>query len=305
MQGPQAPDYSAALQPKHEPGFYRMRLEGAVDFQLHLAPDVVRRACYDVNFLEVAEKVGYRAMVLKDHYVPTTGRALLLNKRGGPTKVFGGTVLNNAVGGLNPAAVEAAVQQGAAQVWMPTFDARNHREFFNKASLPELHKIRQTGFKEPPGITLLDEAGEILPAVHEILGQIASADVILGTGHVSLEETYALVQAAKRAGVQKVLITHPRARATNWSTDDHAKLVEMGATLEHCASANYNSGLIRESVERVGAENCILSSDSGQVHHGHPLDYFMQFLNDLASAGVSDGDLRAMTVDNPSKLLGI
>ena len=305
MQRPQLPDYSAALQPKQGPEFYRKRLEGAVDFQLHLAPDVVKRACYDVDFLEAAEMAGYRAIVLKDHYIPTTGRALLLNKRGGPTEVFGGTVLNNAIGGLNPAAVEAAIQQGAAQVWMPTFDAQSHREFFNKASLPELHKIRQTGFKEPPGITLLDESGEVLPAVLEILGQIAPADVILGTGHVSLEESYALVQAARDAGVRKILITHPRARATNWSTEDHAKLVGMGAMLEHCASANYNARLIRESVERVGAENCILSSDSGQVHHGHPLDYFTQFLDELAKAGISDRDLRMMIVDNPSKLLDI
>ena len=302
---PSYADYSASLEPMHDSKFYRRRLAGAVDFQLHLAPDVVKRACYDVDFLEVAEKVGYGAIVLKDHYVPTTGRALLLNKRGGQTRVFGGTVLNNAIGGLNPAAVETAIQQGAVQVWMPTFDAENHRRFFNKASLPELHKMRQTEFKEPPGISLLGESGEILPAVHEILGLIASSDVILGTGHISLEESYALVEAAKSAGVKKVLITHPRARATNWSTEDHGRFVGMGALLEHCASANYDASLIRESVEKVGAENCILSSDSGQVHHGHPLDYFLKFLDDLAEAGIPDQDIRMMTVENPSRLLGI
>lgn len=305
MQHPHSADFSASLQPKHPPDFYRRRLEGAIDFQLHLAPDVVKRACYDAEFLEDAEKVGYAGMVLKDHYVTTTGRAIILDRKGGSTRVFGGTVLNNAVGGLNPSAVEAAIQQGAVQVWMPTFDAQNHRTFFNKASLPELHKIRQTQFQELPGIALVDGRGELVAQMREILSQIASANIILGTGHVSLQESYALVEAARAAGVKKMLITHPRARATNWNTADQAKLVDMGAKLEHCASANYDVGLIRESIERVGPENCILSSDSGQVHHGHPLDYFAQFLDDLVKAGVPDRDIRLMTVENTSMLLDI
>ena len=298
-------DYSASLQPKRDLAYYKKRLAGMVDFQLHIAPDVVKRSTDDLDYMKLAVKVGLGGFVLKDHHVISAGRALLLNKEGGTARAFGGVVLNSAVGGPNPFAVESAIQLGACQVWLPTFDARNHIEYFKDSSLPELKKIKGARAPENRGIYLLDEEGNPVSGVTESLGLMADADVILGTGHVSLAETYAIVKRARREGVKKILITHPRARATNWETDDHVKLVEMGAWLEHVPSAHYDPKLISESIRAVGAGKCILSSDSGQLHNGHPFDAFLGFIDSLMAEGITEDEVQTMTVRNPSRLLGL
>ena len=41
-------------------------------------------------------------------------------------QILGSVTLNDAVGGLNPFAVEAALDLGARVIWMPTISAQNH-----------------------------------------------------------------------------------------------------------------------------------------------------------------------------------
>ena len=48
-------------------------------------------------------------------------------------KVFAGVALNRGVGGINPGAVEIALDQGAKIVWLPTFDAHAHACAFGGA----------------------------------------------------------------------------------------------------------------------------------------------------------------------------
>jgi hypothetical protein len=43
---------------------------------------------------------------------------------GGKTKIFGGIILNHAVGGINPVAAFAAIRFGAKEIKMPTVHAQ-------------------------------------------------------------------------------------------------------------------------------------------------------------------------------------
>ncbi len=116
----------------------RLKTEGVVDTHYHVGPELVIRR-YDVKTLaDVAAPFG-ATLVLKNHTYPTTPLASLARARFDAT-FFGGVVLNNYVGGLNPAAVEGAVSGNRAQVddnatdpspivvWMPTVHAVSHME---------------------------------------------------------------------------------------------------------------------------------------------------------------------------------
>src|SRR5688500_3275177 len=106
-------------------------LTGAIDLHLHTAPDVVPRKLDDVEAARQAAARGMRAILLKSHATLTAGRAELVERLVPDIRVFGGLALNDAVGGLNPAAVEAALKLGAVEIWMPTLsakgDPRSHR----------------------------------------------------------------------------------------------------------------------------------------------------------------------------------
>src|SRR5262249_7165054 len=99
-------------------------IRGAIDVHVHSEPDLFPRIDDDTGVCRHAAELGLRAIVLKCHSERTTSRAYLTQQMVPEgIEIYGGIVLNRAVGGLNPAAVEAALQLGGKQVWMPTVDA--------------------------------------------------------------------------------------------------------------------------------------------------------------------------------------
>jgi hypothetical protein len=105
-----------------------MMLEGLVDLHVHTEPDVRLRSCNDLQLAREAKRIGARAVVIKSHHFVTADRAAIARAAVAGVSVYGGVTLNPSVGGLNPAAVEAAIKVGAKLVWLPTLFASNHRQ---------------------------------------------------------------------------------------------------------------------------------------------------------------------------------
>ena len=99
-------------------------------------------------------------------------------------EVFGGVVLNYAIGGLNPDAVLSAYRQGGKYVWLPNMDANHHRNF--------------VGQGQGEGIDLLDENDNVVPKMKEVLELMAETDMVLGTSHTSTKERLQVVKEAIR-----------------------------------------------------------------------------------------------------------
>src|SRR5208337_2273246 len=99
-------------------------LDGVIDIHAHTAPDSVERSIDSIDLAKLAESLGMRAIVFKNHYEPTASVAYLVHKVVPGIQAFGGIDLNLSVGGMNPAAVEKmALTTGhfGKLVWMSTF----------------------------------------------------------------------------------------------------------------------------------------------------------------------------------------
>src|SRR5688500_3951630 len=79
---------------------------GAIDLHVHANPDVFGRSLDDIDVARLAKAKGMRGIVLKNHVSETASRAALVMKVVPGLEVFGGIVLNKAVGGVNPDAAE-------------------------------------------------------------------------------------------------------------------------------------------------------------------------------------------------------
>lgn len=248
-------------------------LRGAIDLHQHAAPSLFERITDDFGLASEARLRGMRGVLIKAHEQDTTGRAFLVRKQVPGVEVFGGIVLNWVVGGLNPYAVEASIKLGARMVWLPTLSAQHHIDFFGGA-----HFGRSMVAKAPlraarQGIRILNEHGELTAETREILGLIAEADICLSTGHLSLEEIRPLVREAKRAGVRKILVTHPDLGLLGISTEDQKALAAEGAFLEKdliTMMPAWQSVSLEEmvkSIREVGPRHCVLGTDFGQLHH--------------------------------------
>jgi len=87
--------------------------------------------------------------------------------------------------------------------------------------------------------------------------------------------------------------------------------VEMGAYLELCVIACLppipTVSLLHfvETIHRMGAEHCVLSTDLGQVYNPSPVQGMRMFIVNLLQLGISEKEIDLMTRKNPAMLLGL
>ena len=79
---------------------------GVIDMHVHAHPDVFGRNMDDIDLAMLAKARGMRGFVIKNHISETASRAALTMHAVPGIEVWGGIVLNSAVGGINPDAVE-------------------------------------------------------------------------------------------------------------------------------------------------------------------------------------------------------
>jgi predicted TIM-barrel fold metal-dependent hydrolase len=241
--------------------------------------------------------MGMRGLVLKSHEYPTHPMAYTASQAVPGISLIGGIALDAEVGGLNPLAVEATARMGGRVVWMPTFSARADRQ----------HK----GLKG--GIYLLDDQGRLVPEAYAVLEVIKTHDMVLATGHLSTEESLALVAEARNLGIGRIVVTHATTMAfwTGMTLEDMKNLASMGAFIEHCIHVMMpltNRLPPRElvaTITSIGAEHCIVSTDFGQDFHPMPAEGLRMGIATLLQAGMEEVELGMLVKDNPSRLLGL
>lgn len=283
-------------------------IAGAIDFHVHSAPDVFGRNFTDIEVAQSALSRGMRGLVLKNHITSTADRAALVMQVVPGIEVFGGVVLNQALGGINAAAVEWMYRMSGGRgkvVWLPTFDADNHLKTF----------------KEPGEGIKVAVDGKVLPETEAVLKVIARENLVLHTGHVSPEEILAVIKRARELGVNNIAVTHAMADVPGLSMAQMKEAAAMGAVMElvflnHLMGEHAHLGWLRHwkqvsihdmanAVKKVGAAHFILSTDLGQT--GNPIhpDGYAQLVTGLLKEGIPQADVDMMMKTTPARLLGL
>ena len=292
----------------------RELLRGAYDTHMHISPDVVERKIDDLSLARKFAELGMAGFVLKSHYGSTAERASVVRAAVPGVDVRGAIALNRAVGGINPLAVEIAAREGARTVWLPTVDSVNEsheREAPAGAKVPVWVKLqldlREQGIEIDP-VPVVDEHGNVLPAVLEVLGMIARHDMLLATGHLSRDEIFAVVDAAVDAGVKDIVVTHPEFPSQDLSTEDQIALADKGALLERCFTTPHSGKVSWErwiaNIRAAGPENSVLSTDLGQVSNPPVEDGMGLMVDRLLEAGFGEEEVYVMAVVNTRIVAG-
>ena len=288
-------------------------IEGGYDLQVHVAPDVIARRIDDLDLAKEFLGRGLKGFVLKSHYFPTAERAAVVSKAVPGIRAMGAITLNHSVGGLNPVALELAGRSGCKIVWMPTVDAANEtagRPDGTKKNLPFWAKIQlelaATGISPPP-ITVLDESGKLSAQARTCLELIHKHNMILATGHLGKREILALVRTAKEIGLQRVLVTHAEFPSQSLTAQEQVELADLGAMIEHCFTTMHTGKApweeVIDSIRKVGAERCVLSTDLGQTINPPVSDGFAMFAQTLLDAGLTGAEIHRMAAGNPAALI--
>lgn len=279
-------------------------LRGSIDVHMHTAPDVYERSVTALEAAAQAKAAGMRAIVLKSHSTDTADRAELVSALA-DFPVFGGVVLNHAVGGLNPHAVVECARQGGRFVWMPTTSARHF--LARAAAAPMLH----TDVSPDDGLVVSVD-GELLPEAEAVLALVAEHDLALCSGHLEPSETLLLFRRARELGVERLIATHPHAPFVAASTDEVLALADLGAVCElnyaFCTQAISEPqpvAHVSEMIREVGVERCLLATDGGQAGNPVPVEMMRAFLGGLLELGFEEEELRTMVAEVPARLLAL
>lgn len=273
------------------------------DVHVHAAPDVTDRVGFDDQIAATYAAADYSGFVLKAHHESTVGRASAASRSSG-LDVVGGIALNRPVGGVNPAAVLAALRSGGRVVWFPTADSHTQES----ARLPRLEDLD----------TRLDRSVLAVPPVRPpepgadrdidlVLDLIAEHDAVLCTGHVSTAECRWLLEQARSRHISRFLLTHPSYTVPGMTPRDIAELAEQGAYVEITAyQLLHQPGMTAAGLAaaaRAAGPRLVLASDAGQPDSPQPPQALEQLTAALAAEGLDAGLLRAATDDIPRGLV--
>lgn len=292
----------------------RFDVSGTVDIHTHVGPSPFDRRVDGYEAAVDAATAGMDAIVMKEHFLPTAYATTYIDRSlerdGLDVDVLGSTVLNYCNGGFNPFAVQAALDYGAAVVWGPTIDARNHAE--QTGDLGAFLDVEAGAeYDDVDGITALDDDGTLRADVRLCIEKIANEDAVLALGHLSYEETHAMVEYAANLDHDKVVVDHPNYAVTDLDFDQQEELVALGATLNFpflAISPEY--GYISEAdlannVREIGVDNCVLSSDVGQPANPGISESLGTLCDVMLAEGFSEEEVRTMAEHRPKRLLGL
>jgi hypothetical protein len=273
-------------------------LRGAIDIHVHADPDNVPRSLDGLEAARFARDKGMRAIVLKSHFDPTAGLALLARTAAPGIEVFGGIDLNLAVGGMNAHAVDHMARMNGGWgriVWMSTFDSEN--------------QVR-AGKSNAPYVRV-SQNGALLPETKAVIAAIAKHGFVLASGHVSAQEALLMFEEGRRLGVRSMVATHGMSPPTSLTAEQAQQAARLGAFIEFVsgtlatAAAQAKIDRLADDIREVGVEHAILSSDLGQRGNPLPADGFATYIDALRRKGFTDQELDRMAKENPARLLGL
>ena len=288
-------------------------LRGGVDMHVHPFPSPFPRRIDIMASARHAAEIGLRAIVVKSHHHSTATDVAALKPHGldaTGVEVFGAVALNNQVGGLNPWAANMTLALGGKIVWLPTIASPNHIDHARGQNL-KFPTLAIPLIDEEP-IDVFGEDGDLLPEVHRILELIAEADGVLASGHLPPASILAVFEAAKDAGVRRMVLNHPNF-VIEASKQEVEKMADLGALVEHSLCMydeessfyHWEIEVLVDWIRTIGTDRSSLGSDLGQKDNPLPGDSFRKVCGRLLDAGLTEREVRMLVADNPIRVLGL
>ena len=293
-----------------------------LDMHVHVGPEYLQRRYTAETLMEEGRREGFGA-VMKNHFQPTTAWVSQAVRPDDKVKFAGAIVLNAAVGGVDDHAIRSAMsgwkrdvrapdpERGGAVVWMPTLSTEAHLNLYGRRELAEAWGVKGKYSRFVPigcGFRLDEKDEKVMAAVDRMLKALAENDLVLATGHLNATETVALVRHAHRAGIRRILMTHPLFQATSQEVDvlvrmwreygAYSELAFVNIAMDHLSYEQYV-----EVIRAVGPEGVVLTTDLGQAMNMQVVEGWREFMVELKKRGVKEDEITRMSVLNPHRIL--
>lgn len=233
-----------------------------------------------------------------------------------PCALWSAHIMGHMFAPLSRKAAEQALDDGAAAVWMPVF---THASTLSKvvAGRPqEPGAPRRLVPPEPSfedavragGHYILDEHGNLLPEIKDVVKLVHDRGAVLSFGHVSRLEQRALAEECQKLGYRRAFIDHPFSPFIGLTVDEMREFAAAGVYLnftydELSPLLGTNPKEMVDAIAAVGPEHCLLSSDAGEPLFPDSVECMRLMRAYVEAFGLSSEQAYQMSTSNPAKLL--
>ena len=291
---------------------YNELIEGAIDLHYHMdiefSLEQLKREP-EPGWLPKAEAMGMRGVVLKSHWWPTINVVpYIVSSVKTNVSLWSSVAMNVTAGGPNTCVIEACSALGGKMVFLPTWSARN--DILRKGFSHRIRSIYKDFDKiENPGFVFTDEGGRLLPKAKELIEYCKSHNLVLGSGHVSWQESLAFAQAARDIGFKRFVINHPLSAFIDAPLDALKRAGEMGAFLEVCwtqlAPGRMDSAELVSKIRTIGLDQVVASTDYFRPYSPNPPELMRMFLGMLHEGGLTKDEVKRVGCVNPARALSL
>lgn len=120
------------------------------------------------------------------------------------------------------------------------------------------------------------------------------------------------MEAARKAGVHKIVVTHPEYHIVDMDVEQQRRIVlDYDVLLEReyaqPVGSVFKNNLAEnvEAIRAIGCEHFIIATDSGQTVMPYWYDALTESLDYYYDAGFTAEEMDTMTRSNPGRMLGI
>ena len=317
----------------------RELLKGAIDIHVHPGPHLKSspRRVDPIEAAIEARDAGMRAIVLKDVFEMSNGIAWLVNRHVPNFTVYGGLMLNTVYGGMNPRAFKTAIYYGDGAKYLDFgahstyYQASREGRVINGKFVPLSEAYPKFKTEELDRCIRIPVDKEPGPELHEILQLLAdNPHIYLDTGHVSAEEAMRLIDLKDRYGYERILVSSSVTKIATLQQLKHmatqgafieislgsytaAQMIPLThyyvekeyASIDEGMSSTRGIREVTDTIEGLGANHCILSTDFGRYALSSPVEGLRQFITCTLDLGIPAEDIRKMVKTNPEQLLGL
>jgi tyrosine-protein phosphatase YwqE len=144
--------------------------------------------------------------------------------------------------------------------------------------------------------------------MRQCLDVMAKYDMVMATGHIAPEEMEPVVKAAREAGVQRIIITHPEFPTTHLSIEQQKELQKYNVYFERVFTTPHTNKCTWEetmhNIHELGPSSTIVATDLGQTTNPSLQEGFEIYIAHLLQDGFSEAEIKTMTQHNAAALLG-
>jgi len=220
-----------------------------------------------------------------------------------PSRVWSAYGVGRGWSGISRKLVEENLDEGCAAIWMPVVT--------HAYSVYMQSHVQPMTWEEAlsKGYYLLDQHGQLLPEVRDILHLVADRNVPLSMGHCQQAERVAIAEEVEKIGFKKCFIDHPFSDYIGATMDQMKQFAASGIYLnfiwdELSPTLGIDPMEMFQAVKEIGADHVLFSSDAqGGVLYPEHLECIRLMRAYAEAFGLTRDEIYQASTVNPAKLL--